>query len=1053
MRWEPLPLPLFLLATALLTLTVWACDEGTGPATVATVEVTPATDTLAALGATVRFTAVARSESGESVSGKVFTWSTANPAVASVHDSTGEALAIANGSAAITATTDGVSGSATLHVLQSGAALALVTQPVGGPAGEALATQPTLEVRDANGNVVTNDNSTVVTGVVASDGASVTAGATATAVAGIVSFTDLAVGGLAGSHTLRFEADAMSAATSAAFTVDPGPPTAMALSAGNDQTGLAATEIADSLAVEVQDAYGNPSVGVEVNWSSRGEGTLALPTSESGASGVARNSYTLGAHAGVDTVMAAVEGLDDSPIRFALTATPNATISGTVAIPDGDPVGSSPLAQDRARRTGLSRAAVRGPHDVVWPDAPPADGAGARHDIRPRFAPGELLVAFTPSAVGAPSADRATGLSLSAAREVSQTIRSRIAALEPALAAAAGVSPAIATARVRVDDPGRLDRTAARLRSMPGVARVARNPMLYSYELPAPPAPFPANDWYYAYQAWHYGIIDMPAAWTMTTGSRSVLVAVVDDGIRFDHADIAANLTDDGYDFVDDQYTFTDCAAGELDNALDGDGYDPDPTIPADYTYDSNDECFRALSTGGHGLHVAGTIGAVGNDGNGMTGVNWDVLIRPIRVLGAAGGSAYEIMQGVLYAAGLPADDGDGGTVQAPSRADVINLSLGGPSGGETLQSAFAAAAATGALIIAGAGNSANDDPKYPAAFPSTVSVSAIGPDRQLATYSSYGSTVDITAPGGDWYDGGWDHGVWSLRWNFDNDSPLWGAYHGTSMAAPHVSGVAALLLAYDPSLTADQLRARLLDYAIDLGDPGRDDLFGHGLVNARNSLTGTHAPAVDHYARLYDQDWQVRSEAPVGADGSFAFDELPDGEYYVFAGADRGGDGMIGLPGRGWGAFSQAASPSPVAIDGAGTYGGIDFATGYPWEIEPNQDMAQASLLPVGGWIRGGLEPDADTGDFYRVVIPADGLYTFETLPKEGACGFAREEDTILRLYDAGGAVLAEIDDIDTDGLDFCSRISREMTAGTYYLEVTGVHGGRYHLQARTGG
>src|SRR3989442_406274 len=109
-----------------------------------------------------------------------------------------------------------------------------------------------------------------------------------------------------------------------------------------------------------------------------------------------------------------------------------------------------------------------------------------------------------------------------------------------------------------------------------------------------------------------------------------------------------------------------------ISNAADGDGPDPDPTIPASYSLDSTGTCFAPDELGAHGLHVAGTIGAVGNDGIGVTGVNWSVRIRPVRALGVAGfGTLYDVAQAILYAAGFPAGDRGGGTVSASNRGEL----------------------------------------------------------------------------------------------------------------------------------------------------------------------------------------------------------------------------------------------------------------------------------------------------------------------------------------------------------------------------------------------
>src|SRR5436190_2007403 len=259
------------------------------------------------------------------------------------------------------------------------------------------------------------------------------------------------------------------------------------------------------------------------------------------------------------------------------------------------------------------------------------------------------------------------------------------------------------------------------------------------------------NDPFYPFQSWHYGLIDLPRAWSITTGGASVLVALVDDGTRFDHPALAPNLTSDGYDFVTDADTLPLCAGGTITNADDGTGYDTDPTIPASYSLDPTETCYGPDELGAHGVHVAGTMGAVGNDGIGVTGVNWTVRIRPVRALGVGGfGETYDIAQGILYAAGLPADDGAGGTVQASSAAKIINLSLGGPDDDPMMHSAIVSATSAGALVVAAAGNEGTSALHYPAAYPEVLAVAAVGPDAAPAAYSSFGSYVGIRAPGGN---------------------------------------------------------------------------------------------------------------------------------------------------------------------------------------------------------------------------------------------------------------------------------------------------------------
>ena len=533
-------------------------------------------------------------------------------------------------------------------------------------------------------------------------------------------------------------------------------------------------------------------------------------------------------------------------------------------------------------------------------------------------------------------------------------------------------------------------------------------------------------------------------------------MAVIDDGIRFDHSDIAANLTSDGYDFVSNTYLVSICGLGDFGNAGDGDGYDADPKNLFDGTFNVGLGCYDPRASGNHGLHVAGTIGAVGNNTDGGSGVNWNVKIRPVRVFDIAGGATcFDIAQGVLYAAGLPADDGAGGMVQAATGAQIINMSFGGPTPSAILENTIIAASNAGSLLIVAAGNAGTSVPNYPAAYPQTLSVSAVGPDAVIASYSSFGSTIDIAAPGGDTGDGGDTFGVFSTAWNFVSGTEIWdggaGGWQGTSMAAPHVSGVAALLLANDPTLTATDLKARLINYAVDAGALGRDDLYGHGIVNARNSLTQSLAPAQQVFVRLVDAGSGAIIETQMAQPGgSYTFTELQDGNYHVYAGEDADGDQLIGTLERRWGALGGSATPTGVTVNGAGTYPAT-FTVGFPFESEPNNDFTTTNVLPIGGYLTGIIASVADV-DVTRVLIPTDGTYTFEATAVDGACGFALGEDTILALYDSNGVLLLSNDDIDFANFEVCSRITTALTAGSYFVAVFGYNALPYKVEARSG-
>lgn len=321
------------------------------------------------------------------------------------------------------------------------------------------------------------------------------------------------------------------------------------------------------------------------------------------------------------------------------------------------------------------------------------------------------------------------------------------------------------------------------------------------------------NDEHYPVQ-WHYNAINLPAAWDITTGSYDVVVAVVDTGILLGHPDLHNQLVP-GYDFVADPTL-----------SGDGDGIDPNPDDPGDNPGDSSF----------HGTHVAGTIGASTNNSTGVAGVSWNVGIMPIRVLAANGGSLYDIRQGIRFAAGLPNDSGI-----VPDRpADIINLSIGGAACSLADQDVYTQVRRAGAIIVAAAGNSASNAPSYPAAYDGVISVSATNSTDALTSYSNFGSHVDVAAPGGDLTDANGDGLVDAVASTDGDDSSGVTLFSyelkvGTSMAAPHVSGVIALMKSVNSSLgpsDIDEMLARG-DIVRDLGLPGWDEHYGFGLIDA----------------------------------------------------------------------------------------------------------------------------------------------------------------------------------------------------------------------------
>ena len=940
---------------------------------------------------------------------------------------------------------DGGTEPPTLHPTR----LALVTQPsTQGQSRLALTPQPVIQLQDDQGAAVPQAGVPVTASIATGGGDLIGTTTVNTSSTGRATFTQLAVSGLAGPRTLTFTSPNLVSVTSGTIELSPGAAATISVNGGDGQNAATGIAVPVPPSVVVTDADNNPVSGVPVTFQvTLGGGTVEPATPvNTNANGVATvTSWTLGASPGPNTLSAAASGLAGSPVVFDATGLGGtSTITGTITVNNSLAASAkspSTMATKAIPLRNFARSQLSSPTRLV-----------------PRYAPNELIVTFQAAKMGAPRTGSSALAIASTAAAVSENIRSHIASrLSLQRAAITGVSPAIMAAKVRVNDPANVDEVAASLRMDPAVSSIQRNGMVWSENRSVPPERLgvrpptrSSNDPLFAFQAWHYGMIDLPEAWSITTGSASVLVAVVDDGIRFDHPGIAANLTRDGYDFVSNPFPVDLCSGGTITFSGDGDDYDPDPTIPAEYHVDESGLCLTGLmESGNHGLHVAGTIGAVGNDAVGVSGISWSVRIRPVRVLGIyGGGTEYDVAQGILYAAGLPADNGSGGFVRAPTRAHIINMSFRA-STVTVLEDAIQAAADAGALLIAAAGNAGTSDAVFPAAYPEVLSVSAVGPDRQLASYSSFGSTVDIAAPGGDFVDGGGSFAVMSTVWNFVTGSPTYDVAQGTSMATPHVAGVAALILAANPGLSASQLRSRLVDYAVDVGAPGRDNSYGAGIVNARNSLAQNLAPTRQLRARLYDAlTGGVLQTVPVSG-GSYSFAGVTNGTYYVFAGQDDSGDQLIGLPGRRWGASGGTATPTSIDVSSAGTYR-ASFSIGFPSEAEPNATRADAGILPVGGYSQGTAEP-SDV-DMYRVLIPLAGEYTFETSPLDGACGFALEANTLLELYDADGDRLTSNDDIDPDAFGYCSRVTATLAPGTYYVGVQGHFGGRYRVQARSG-
>ncbi len=308
--------------------------------------------------------------------------------------------------------------------------------------------------------------------------------------------------------------------------------------------------------------------------------------------------------------------------------------------------------------------------------------------------------------------------------------------------------------------------------------------------------------------------IDAPEAWDITTGSSSVIVAVVDTGMDYMHPDLSPNAVP-GWDFVGTQ---TCTVTNQTCNCT------PDDPIGDNDPLDNN----------GHGTHVAGIIGAKGDNATGVSGVNWDVKLMPLKILEANGcGSVEDEVAAIQFA--------------ISKQVRIINASFGAPGFSQTEYDAIAAANNDGILFVAAAGNDGADNdrfPIYPASYdlPNVISVAAGDFDGRLIFFSNYGkSSVDVAAPGDCVYS---TMPMYAVTLNSESNGICTGMAYaqeydylaGTSMAAPHVSGVAGLLLAQEDSLTPAQIKA-IISLTTDPLDSLKSLVTSNGRLNARKAL------------------------------------------------------------------------------------------------------------------------------------------------------------------------------------------------------------------------
>jgi len=278
------------------------------------------------------------------------------------------------------------------------------------------------------------------------------------------------------------------------------------------------------------------------------------------------------------------------------------------------------------------------------------------------------------------------------------------------------------------------------------------------------------------------GGIDALGAWDLSTGAGSIKIAILDSGIDLEHPDLTSKVVNE-YSFVDGNQSVQDDHEG-------------------------------------HGTHVAGIAAAIGNNEIGVAGINWQAQIMPLKVLDSEGkGKSSEVAEAIYWAI----DNG----------AKVINMSLSlttevsQPSNLRALNNALRFADGKKVLVVVSAGNDDMAQVGYPANSEYTMAVSAITNNNELVPKANYGTGLDVVAPGLRIQS--------TLAQNYEPSG--YGTKSGTSMAAPHVTGLASLIWSVAPNLTHTQVRELIIETADDIGDPGYDQIYGYGKINAYQAL------------------------------------------------------------------------------------------------------------------------------------------------------------------------------------------------------------------------
>jgi serine protease len=518
-------------------------------------------------------------------------------------------------------------------------------------------------------------------------------------------------------------------------------------------------------------------------------------------------------------------------------------------------------------------------------------------------------------------------------------------------------------------------------------------------------------------QQWHYfeatGGANLPQAWDQNTGT-GVVVAILDTG-QTAHPDLDAN-TVAGYDFV-----------SSATNARDGNGRDSNPQDQGDWT--TAGQCgtgSQASNSSWHGTHVAGTVAAVTNNATGVAGVAFGAKLQHVRVLAACGGTLSDIADAITWASG--------GTVSGipanATPAKVINMSLGGSSStcASTYQNAINGAVGRGTVVIVAAGNSnTNSANATPANCSNVVTVAATNRSGGRAYYSNFGTNVDVAAPGGDVRTSS-SNGILSTL-NSGTTTPAsasYAWYQGTSMATPHVAGLAALMLSKSSSLTPATIESTLKANA--RAFPVSCSGCGTGIINALatlNAIGGGTTPTTYSISGTITTSTGTALSGVTVSRGAASTTTNSSG-VYTFTGLANGSYTITpSLSGYTFSPTSRSVSVSGANVTGQNFTGTASGGGG-------------SSALSNGVGRAGSTNSTSANSDFdeYTVAIPSGASNL--VIATSGASG---DVDLYVRFGAAPSTSTYDCRPYTGSGNESCSFATP--STGTYYVRVYGYQTG----------